>query len=293
MVPLTRKRSAAAAPPDSPETKKTKKLQDRISQKRALNEFLRLRNANGGTKLKRGEIKALILRQRMKGFTAVSRRNLRYRLDLLKQGKPSLATEIEKPSDEVEVEANSSGVSSMTSAPNNQSSDNEAVATVVGYEITNEYSDSEEESVVNQTGRPKDTTNKHKKQYSQNVIDATNQVCLSYKQVKEAARSMGEKCSNGTLEQLIESAEIKYGLKKGDIKPGLVSSRVKRNKLSGKRHQQISPLADIEPLIVEWCLRMARIGMALTKSNVVALATDLIAGTVHARKLKRFKKKKN
>jgi hypothetical protein len=36
---------------------------------------------------------------------------------------------------------------------------------------------------------------------------------------------------------------------------------------------------------------MARIGMALTKSNVVALATDLIAGTVHAWKLKRFKKK--
>jgi hypothetical protein len=45
-------------------------------------------------------------------------------------------------------------------------------------------------------------------------------------------------------------------------------------------------------LIVQWGLQMARIGLALTKSNVIALTTDLISGTEHARKLKRFKKKR-
>jgi hypothetical protein len=55
-----------------------------------------------------------------------------------------------------------------------------------------------------------------------------------------------------------------------------VLSRVKRNNVLGVAHQQVSPLHEMEPLIIEWCMRMAKIEMALTKENVVELVMELI-----------------
>jgi hypothetical protein len=68
---------------------------------------------------------------------------------------------------------------------------------------------------------------------------------------------------------------------------------MKRNNLGGQAHQKVSPLACIEPLIVEWCLKMATIGIALNKKNVLELVTELIAGTEASKKLEEFKKKRN
>jgi hypothetical protein len=45
--------------------------------------------------------------------------------------------------------------------------------------------------------------------------------------------------------------------------------------------------------MVEWCLKMARVGMALTKNNVIELATDLISGTDASVCLEDFKQKRN
>jgi hypothetical protein len=79
----------------------------------------------------------------------------------------------------------------------------------------------------------------------------------------------------------------------GSVKDETVLSRVKRNNISGVAHQRVSPLDEMEPLIIEWCERMAKIGMALARDNVVELVTDLIQETDTAKKLVAFKEKRS
>jgi hypothetical protein len=58
---------------------------------------------------------------------------------------------------------------------------------------------------------------------------------------------------------------------------------LRRNNVSGIAHQKVLPLNDIETLLVEWCIKMAKIGQAVTKENVMDLATKLIEGTTYAK----------
>jgi hypothetical protein len=85
---------------------------------------------------------------------------------------------------------------------------------------------------------------------------------------------------------------MELGLPEGIIKRQTVLSRLQRNNLNGIAHQKVLPLSAMEPLLVEWCIKMAKIGQALTKENVIGLATELIEGTEHADKLEAFKKKR-
>jgi hypothetical protein len=72
----TRQR-ACGNQPDSPETKKLKKLQERTIQQQACKELLNLR-ANKGGLLSYGDMKLVIDKYKNKGFLCVTRRNLRY-----------------------------------------------------------------------------------------------------------------------------------------------------------------------------------------------------------------------
>jgi Tc5 transposase DNA-binding domain len=92
---------------------------------------------------------------------------------------------------------------------------------------------------------------------------------------------------------MIHDATIEFGLNKGSLKKDSVLARLKRNNISGIAHQKVSPLEELEPLIVEWCIRLARIGQPLNKRDVMELSTELIRGTKYAEKLKAFKKKRN
>jgi hypothetical protein len=57
-------------------------------------------------------------------------------------------------------------------------------------------------------------------------------------------------------------------------------------------HQKESPLKELEPLLVDACIKMANIGMALKKEDVIELAMDFIEGTHVAEKLKKYKEKR-
>jgi hypothetical protein len=54
----------------------------------------------------------------------------------------------------------------------------------------------------------------------------------------------------------------------------------------------MSPIKDVEPIIVEYCLLMAKCGQALTRPDVIELANELILDTDYAKKVIDFKKKK-
>ena len=69
------------------------------------------------------------------------------------------------------------------------------------------------------------------------------------------------------------------GLSLNSISADTICSRIKRGNLGAENKNQISPLHDVEPLILEFCIRLAKMGRPLTKTTVLELANDLIAGT--------------
>ena len=68
-----------------------------------------------------------------------------------------------------------------------------------------------------------------------------------------------------------------------------VRHRILSGNIDGKNVTQISPVADIEPLIANFCIRMARLGEPLSKTIVINLANDLIHDTDYAEQVNDFK----
>jgi hypothetical protein len=94
------------------------------------------------------------------------------------------------------------------------------------------------------------------------------------------------------MNELIQSTLLEYNLPDGIISKKTIQSRKQRNNITGIAHQRQSPLIEIEPMLAEWCHKMAKKGMALTKTNVLELAKEIISGSIHALKLETFKKKR-
>ena len=90
---------------------------------------------------------------------------------------------------------------------------------------------------------------------------------------------------NGTLAQLFHEAESSAGLSAGSIVHETVRTRIKSGNVTGVAHQRKSPLEEIEPIIVENCVRLAEIGAALTDEEVMALTAELISGTKYEKEL--------
>jgi hypothetical protein len=125
------------------------------------------------------------------------------------------------------------------------------------------------------------------------LTDATTVVTNKFYIAKQDAIKAKTQVADGTLNELIEDTFIEYDLPNNSIKHQTVYYCMKHNNLGGQAHQKVSPLACIEPLIVEWCLKMATIGIALHKKNVFELVNELIAGTEASKTLEEFKKKRN
>jgi hypothetical protein len=71
----------------------------------------------------------------------------------------------------------------------------------------------------------------------------------------------------------------------GKINKESVLSRIRNNNLTGSSKFHLSSLYEIEDMIVDFCLRLAKMGQGLTKENVIKLAAELIKVTVHEARL--------
>jgi hypothetical protein len=60
---------------------------------------------------------------------------------------------------------------------------------------------------------------------------------------------------------------------------------VKRGNLLGYNPQQASPMHNIEPLILEFCVLLAKLGKPLTKRTVIELVNSLVSGTEFGSKI--------
>jgi hypothetical protein len=103
-----------------------------------------------------------------------------------------------------------------------------------------------------------------KKQKTEALQKATTSVATEYFHLQNQTKEIGKHDKKNTVEEMIKATEHKYGLTNGLINNETVKTRVKMRKPSAFSHQKVSPVAEIEPILVQWCLLLAKMGRPLT-----------------------------
>jgi hypothetical protein len=114
---------------------------------------------------------------------------------------------------------------------------------------------------------------------------ASTECAKRYKEAQDLERSKYDRCKKGTLSELIKKVESEYNLREGTIKNDTIVKRVFRNNLTGYRYQCTSPVAKMEPVLVDYCKRLCRIGKALDQPQVLKLANSLIEANGYESKI--------
>ncbi len=123
-------------------------------------------------------------------------------------------------------------------------------------------------------GRPVGSTTKARalktKQLKDIIEEASQQILNAQKKGKL-------KCNE--VKTMLRDLEVKHELDKGflDVHSATINTRVYCSKNAfGLGNSQTSPLAELEPLLIDYCLKLSAIGQPLTKDQVMALVSSMI-----------------
>jgi hypothetical protein len=244
---------------------------ERDAQVLAFNEILALR-AKRNNKLKRGDIKEVITKYHSKKLFCVTRYNLDYRLKLYNNGvlnlmldsnptpRPPLLTIL--PTSLVGNEVISS--LSMQDINHTLTNSNDLDELYDSRSIPDELHN---QLPATHGGRKIGATAKAKKSKEQIINLATTSVATKYIAIKKTAKSVGKNVKQNTLNNLITETANEFGLTISTINSETVKSRIKASNPTGQALQRTSPIADIEPLILHWIIRLAEMGQKAVLLN--------------------------
>ena len=98
------------------------------------------------------------------------------------------------------------------------------------------------------------------------------------KAMSDAAHELAEwralgRCSKGTLAGIIKSVEGAHGhgVPKGTLKPDTICKRVDRHIKDVVNEATTSPMLPVEPIILEFCIKMALIRQPLHRHTLAHL----------------------
>jgi hypothetical protein len=256
---------ARAKPPiDSAVLAGTVKKVNRMIAKAAFQDLLDAIKKNGGN-CNYGEYTQTINRYHELGHCWLKRRHLTY---LMESHNKHLATCCNNNNNVIvipdKVIENSDDVSSLT----------------------------DEIAVSNSGGRPKGSTCDAKNNYKNMLNKAITDAAILFKLEKEAAENKKQQVKKGVLQKIVKTIEMERGIPDNTIPVKTIRNRVLRNNVTACKKSSLSPLMNVEKIIVEYCVRLARIGNALNKDQVMSLAEDVIHGTQAATKLAEYKTKR-
>ena len=245
--------------------KRVKASYEKTQQEEAFKELLTIIGANGG-KVPYGAMDKLVKKFNSNGFKAVNRQNLYYRLEKLKSNK-----------------SNDSLVGKTLSV----SEDNTAIVSDLSGETLHTVTDnttSNDTSIINIAksnagGRKKGSTVAAKAAKETTREDTVTRCAILYNAEREKAIKAGLKVPDGTLKRIINEEEIKAGLESNNISLDTIRSRVKRGNLEAFNPTEVSPVACLEPILCDICIRLGKMGRPLTKTTVIELANYLIGKT--------------
>jgi hypothetical protein len=144
----------------------------------------------------------------------------------------------------------------------------------------------------NKTGsRPKGSTKAAIAAGKANLLLARTEAAKLYAIEKSKAMKSGATLKEGTLKSIVEQVEKNRSLTHGTLPVETIRSRSKRDNLLGVAWQRTSPLELVEPLLVQYCCKLANIGSPLCKEQVIGLMESLIYKSIHYDNLVEFKKR--
>jgi hypothetical protein len=145
----------------------------------------------------------------------------------------------------------------------------------------------------NKEGRPKGMTAKTKREFLDKMEDLTTKAMEMYSEELQKGKQNEMYVPSSTLNAIIKKAETYSGIDTGKINKYTVRSIALRENVPGRAFQSTPPLEEVEPVIVQYCLRLATIGKPLTRDQVTSLCIPLIKGTPTEEKLMQWKKRHN
>jgi hypothetical protein len=133
-------------------------------------------------------------------------------------------------------------------------------------------------SEAKNVGRPKGSTSAAAKSLNDRIESATKEAAEQLAKLYKN-KSRKNRLNKGSLEEIIEKSKEKHGVGEDTlILKETVRQRVKRGSKSG-HIGQTSPMAQIEPYLVELILQLASMRTPITTSQGLQLANSLISGT--------------
>ena len=119
---------------------------------------------------------------------------------------------------------------------------------------------------------PKKDRAMKKKLERDNIQSAYYQVCSMYASEMEACK---KRVAPGTLARIISDVESEKEIPRGTLKRSTIVWRLQKKNLSGLNRNNESPLRTLKPVIVDWCISLAKIGYAQTRNELIALVQNL------------------
>lgn len=132
----------------------------------------------------------------------------------------------------------------------------------------------------------------------QNIRTSNITHCAAVNEITHMAMALKRRegaLTNETFQNIVNEVRKKRNLPESfEIKRSTVKKRIQRNKTVVDAHEKKggvdTPLADIEPIIVEMVLCMSKMRQPLTSTEIIQLVNSSIEGTEYQQKLIDFKK---
>ena len=141
-------------------------------------------------------------------------------------------------------------------------------------------------------GRPSGTTDDEKVKKDETIRLAQDSMAIEYDHKRKESKRFGRKLENGFLEKLVKKWKIKYRLDDSvKINKATIRSRSYNQRLIVTSMGPRSPMADVEPVLVDLIIKMSRIRRCLTPTQCLHLANDLVKGTETEKEVIKFKEK--
>ena len=146
----------------------------------------------------------------------------------------------------------------------------------------------------NKGGRPKGTTKAKAHADSVNIEYAKNLIAQRYAKLQERCKEEGITAPAKSLDGMIVEAKEELGIPPDVeiIKRTILSRIARKRTVNVVPHAgTATPMLKIEPLLVQLCIRIGRIGQPVQPPNFLALANSLIKGKGIEKEVIKFKAK--
>ena len=141
-------------------------------------------------------------------------------------------------------------------------------------------------------GRPIGSTDKSKLEKEVRIRLAMDDMAIEFDTMRREANRKNKYIKKGSLDKIIYKYKEKYCIEDNvEIKPATIRRRSYKNSLIVSSFGPKSPMAEVEPVLVDLIVKMSTIRRCLTPSQCLHLANDLVAGTEIEKKVIELKEK--